>query len=38
MGLGIQAGFAVKKISEYKELKNYNTEMKYGYQTITTKA
>ena len=36
MGLGIQAGFAIKKISEYLEFKNYKTVMEYGCQTIST--
>jgi hypothetical protein len=35
MGLGIQAGFAVKKISEYSEFKNYKTVMEFGCQTIS---
>ncbi len=38
MGLGVQASFAIKKISEYSEFKNYNTVMEYGCQTISSKA
>ena len=38
MGLGIQAAFAVKKISEYSEFKNYKTVMEYGCQTISSAA
>lgn len=36
MGLGLQAGFAIKKISEYSEFKNYKTVMEYGCQTISS--
>jgi hypothetical protein len=36
MGLSIQAGFAIKKISEYSEFKKYKTVMEYGCQTIST--
>ena len=35
MGLGFQAGFAIKKISEYTEFKDYKTVMEYGCQTIS---
>jgi hypothetical protein len=35
MGLSFQAGFALKKISEYPESKNYKTVMEYGCQTIS---
>ena len=38
MGLGLQAGFAIKKISEYSEFKNYKTVMEYGCQTISSTA
>ena len=38
MGLGLQAGFAIKKISEYSEFKNYKTVMEYGCQTISLTA
>lgn len=35
MGLGFQAGYAIKKISEYPEFKEYKTVMEYGCQTIS---
>ena len=38
MGLGFQAGFALKKISEYSEFKNYKSVMDYGCQTISKNA
>ena len=34
MGLGFQAGYAIKKISEYPEFKDYKTVMEYGCQSI----
>ena len=37
MGLGFQAGYALKIISEYPEFKNYETVMEYGCQTISKK-
>ena len=35
MGLSFQAGFAIKKICEYPEFKDYKTVMEYGCQTIS---
>ena len=35
MGLGFQAGYAIKKISEYPEFKDYKTVMEYGCQSIS---
>lgn len=35
MGLSFQAGYALKKISEYPESKDYKTVMEYGCQTIS---
>lgn len=38
MGLSFPAGYALKKISEYSEFKNYKTVMEYGCQTISKNA
>jgi hypothetical protein len=35
MGLSFQAGYALKKISEYPDSKDYKTVMEYGCQTIS---
>lgn len=38
MGLSFQAGYALKKITEYPEFKNYKTVMDFGCQTISKTA
>ena len=35
MGLSFQAGYALKKISEYPDSKDYKTVMEYGCQSIS---